>query len=226
MNITKENIDHFWQNVVIKHFPDAKIKYKNKSIFMRILGVLLFFNPSFMQKFITVLGNTIYVPNKEWMEKNHLVTLFVLSHEFVHMWDRNLIKLGYKFDFFSLGYLSPQLWGLFSLTAFLAFVSPWFLFCLLPLIFVAPWPSPWRTKIEANGYAMTMYIRFLTTDPQYNKEEGAGYLAKKHFASKQYYWMCWDKDKAKRMLLKRYETLPQTHGAFNEVSQWVKTQLH
>jgi len=226
MTITQEHIDNFWLNVVQQRFPDAKIRYKNKSIFMRILGVLLFFNPSFMSKFITVIGNTIYVPNEKWVGTSHLRALFVFAHEFVHMWDRSLTKLMYRYDFFSLGYVALQVCALFSFFAFLGFVNVWFLLLLFPAIFLAPWPSPWRTKIEANGYAMTMYIRSITTDLQYNKEEGAEFLANKHFASKQYYWMCWDKDKAKQMLLDRYETLPQTHGAFKEVQQWVKTQLH
>jgi len=225
MNVTKENVDHFWENVVVKNFPDAKIKFKDKSMFMRILGILMFFNPSFMTKFITVVGNTVYVPTKQWMEESHLITLFVFSHEFVHMWDRKMSKLAYNYDMFSIGYVSPQLWALFSLTAFLAFVNIWFLLCLVFLVFLAPWPSPWRTDVEANGYAMTMFIRYITVDSGYNKYEGAERLAK-HFITSQYYWMCRDKAKVKKMLIERYETLPQTHGGFNEVHQWVKTQLH
>lgn len=221
MTVTKEHVDHFWENVVVKNFPDAKIKFKNKSIFMRILGLLLFFNPSFMSKFITVIGNTIYVPNAAWMEKNYLGIIFTFSHEFIHMWDR-----AHVYTFFSLGYVSLQFWALFSFTACLAFINLWFLLCLSCLVFIAPWPSPWRTQIEANGYAMTMYIRSITIDPWYNKEEGAQLLAEKHFASKQYYWMCRDKNKVTQKLLNLYETLPQTHGGFNEVSQWVKIQLH
>ena len=226
MRATKDNVDHFWDNVVLKHFPDARLKYKDQSLFMRILGVLLFINPAFMSKFTTVIGNTVYVPTAKWVEDSPLRALFVLTHEFVHMWDRNLSKLLYRYDLFSLGYVSIQVWGLLSLSAFLSFINLWFLFCLLPVALLAPWPSPWRTKIEANGYAMTMYIRFLTIDPKYNKEEGAELLAKKHFASKQYYWMCWNADKVKNRLIELYETLPQTHGAFKEVQEWVKTQLH
>jgi hypothetical protein len=225
MTVTKPQVDHFWKSVVQHHFPDAELRFKDKSWFMRILGILLFFNPSFMTKFTTVIGNTVYVPTGKWVEDNPMRALFVLTHEFVHMWDRNLSKLLYRYDFYSLGYLALQIAGLLSLFSFLGFVSLWFLLFLVALVFLAPWPSPWRTSIEANGYAMTMYIRFLTIDPQYNKEEGAEYLAKKHFASKQYYWMSWDAAKVKNMLIERYETLPQTHGAFTEVSQWVKTQL-
>ena len=45
-------------------FPDFKIVSKQDSKLMRILGKILFFNKDFMTRYITVIGNTVYVPSK------------------------------------------------------------------------------------------------------------------------------------------------------------------
>jgi hypothetical protein len=225
MPLTQTHFDSFWNDVVRRHFSDAKIKYKDESLFMRIIGALMFFCPSFMTKFVTVLGNTIWLPSRGWIEHYPKRALFVFAHEFVHMWDHNIVQTLRRFDTFTLGYASLQIWALTAILAFLGFITSWFLLFLIPIVLLAPWPSPWRANVEANGYAMTMYMRRLIDNPGYNAEEGADLLAGKHFASKQYYWMCWSKSRAKKMLLSRYETLPNTHGAFVEVQQWVKTQL-
>lgn len=224
--INQEKFDSFWNQVVLKNFPDAKIKYKDESFFMKILGALMFFCPSFMTKFITVLGTTIWLPTRGWIEEYPKRAIFVFAHEFVHMWDHDIAKKLNRFDTFTIGYASLQVWGLLVLFTFLGFVIPWFFLSFISIILLVPWPSPWRADIEGNGYAMTMYIRYLIDDPEYNANEGADLLAGKHFASKQYYWMCWSKQRAKRMLLDRYETLPKTHGAFVEVCSWVKTHLN
>ena len=41
----------------------TKLKIKQKSPIMRLLGIILFFNKNFMDSFITVLGKTIYFPS-------------------------------------------------------------------------------------------------------------------------------------------------------------------
>jgi len=220
MIISKEKVDHFWENVVLKNFPKAKLCVKNKNWFMRILGVVLFFNPSFMRDYITVIGTTIYVPTDTWVEDNPSGALIVLAHEFAHMWDRT-----HGYNLFSLKYLSPQIWGLFSFFAFLGFVNLWFLLFLVSIVFLVPWPSPWRTYIEANGYAMTMYMRHLILYPKYNKEAEATMFTKDCFVNKAYYWMSWNKYKVKHMLINRYDLLPQTHAGFNVVHTWAVTQL-
>ena len=41
-------------------FPGLKLRYKDESTLMKIMGKLMFFNPSFMTQFTTTIGETIY----------------------------------------------------------------------------------------------------------------------------------------------------------------------
>jgi hypothetical protein len=220
MEITKEIVDNFWANVVVKTFPKAKIQYKSKSLFMRILGILIyFFNPNFMKDFITVIGTTVYIPD-DLIENNPSGSLVVFAHEFVHMWDRT-----HDHRLFSLLYLSPQIWGLLSFLSFLAFINIWFLLFLGFSLCLLPWPSPWRAELEANGYAMTMYMEYYIGRVVSSKESYAAFLASTIFTTKDYYWMSWNRYKVKDMLLKKYNLLPQVHAAFNIVYKWCDTNL-
>ena len=154
-------------------FPDFKIVDKRESKLMRLLSKLLFFNKNFMSRYITVIGNTVYVPTKDWIKEDAYRSLSVFCHEWVHMKDNR--RLG---PFFKLLYLSPQI---FSLLAVLGFWNPlWFLFliCLLPV------PSPTRSELEMRGYAVTMAVNWwlLERKPNYD-------WYSKQFTSSSYYWM-------------------------------------
>jgi hypothetical protein len=65
-------------------FPSFKLVRKEDSLFMKVLGVVTFpFCPSFMQRFGTTIGKTVYYPPK-WSDQ----TLYeVLRHERVHIRD-------------------------------------------------------------------------------------------------------------------------------------------
>ena len=94
-------------------FPDFKIVEKQDSKLMRILGKVLFFNKNFMTRYITVIGNTVYVPSKQWVKDNPYNALEVFCHEWVHMKDNR--DLG---PIFKILYLTPQIFAgcaLFSL---------------------------------------------------------------------------------------------------------------
>ena len=97
-------------------FPDFKIVDKRESKLMRLLSKLLFFNKNFMSRYITVIGNTVYVPTKDWVKEDAYRALSVFCHEWVHMKDNR--RLG---PFFKLLYLSPQI---FSFLAVLGFWNP------------------------------------------------------------------------------------------------------
>ena len=216
--ITQEQFTSFWTSVVLTNFPKVKIRVKSNSFWMRLLGKLLFFIPGFMTKMTTVLGNTIWVPYANWTNR-HLASpttaLYVCAHEFVHMWDSK-----YNIKLFGLKYLFPQIWAILSLGALFSFYNLWYLLFLLALLFLLPWPSPWRTHIESNGYAMTMYIRKLT-QKQYNDIVGAERLAE-NFLGMGYYYMCPNRNSVVRLLLNKYETLPKTHEAFKKVRTWAE----
>ena len=68
--------DEFAKNLAAYDF---KIKYKNESLFMKVIGFLLFFNKTFMTNYITTIGSTIYYPSREWCEKNDTAAAQVLG---------------------------------------------------------------------------------------------------------------------------------------------------
>lgn len=134
-----------------QYVPKFKVAFKNESLLMKFLGVLLFFNKGFMTQYITTIGYTVYVPTEQQYKANPEMYLDVLTHEFVHMMDYKKYKL-----LFSLSYLTPQLLAVFSLLSLLAIhhSSAWLL-SLLFLGFLAPLPSYFRMHWELRGYTMS-----------------------------------------------------------------------
>ena len=94
------------------YFPTLKIIEKTSSPLMRFLGGAMFFNKGFMTEFTTTIGDTVYIPSKDWLDRN----LPVLIHEVVHMYDEKRIGMFYK-----MGYLFPQLLVPFLLPLFFLF---------------------------------------------------------------------------------------------------------
>jgi hypothetical protein len=219
-NEPKTAFNLFWVDCVLRHFPKAKIRYKNTSLFMRILGKLMFFNKSFMTNYITTIGKTIYFPSNKWLEANYDSALVVAMHEFIHIWDSEESWQKNKLPTFAITYLAPQILGIFSLASFLAFVDMRFLFALVFVVFLFPWPSPWRTKWEVNGYAMNMVYHSFCQGAGYNAREGAE-IAAEQFTSSNYYWMSRDKDAVINQLLETHANGPQTHGGMKAVHSWL-----
>jgi hypothetical protein len=199
----------FWCGVVVKKFPTARINYKNESVFMKILGLILFFNKEFMTGYTTVIGKTIYFPSRDWLERSYCRAGKIAAHEFVHMHEVN-----------SFLYLFPQILALFSVFSLFSVVSSWFLFSLLFLVFLIPWPAYWRTRYELNGYAMNLFLLGLHI-PEYDYKKDASSMSDQ-FVSSSYYYMSWNKNYIIRRLIHNYETLPITHTAFKEVHEWFK----
>ena len=133
-----------------------KIKYKNNSIFMIILSFILFFNKDFISLYCTTIGNSVYYPTKNWVDKHDTEALLVISHEYVHIKDN--IRMG---KLYSIAYLFPQILSLFSIFSVFAFINPFAWFFILFLIFLAPLPAPGRKNIEMKGYKMTLYTLYL-----------------------------------------------------------------
>jgi hypothetical protein len=141
-----QNFDIFISST--KKFYDFSIKYKNQSLLMRVIGFLLFFNKDFMTKYITTIGNTIYFPSEEFVITKEQTSINILAHELVHVQQAK----HYSKIIFSILYLFPQCLVVLSL---LAPISLWFLFFLL---FLLPFPAPWRTKFELEGYTMSLFV--------------------------------------------------------------------
>lgn len=131
---------------------NIKIKFKNESMFMKILGYILFFNKTFMTSYVTTIGNIIYFPSKEIIEKTPDNAINTLAHEYVHIKQSK----NYTSILFSLLYLFPL--SLILIFIPLGFIFHW-VFFILSLLCITPLPACWRTKFEVEGYSMTLFMR-------------------------------------------------------------------
>jgi hypothetical protein len=107
-------------DTIRKHAPEFKLKYKDESLFMKLLGLLTYpFNQAFMEGFITTIGMSVYFPSRSSLDGRGDGAAATMAHEFVHMWDSKKQWLRYN-----LGYLSPQILFIPLLAAF-AIVGSW-----------------------------------------------------------------------------------------------------
>lgn len=166
-----------------KHFPDLKIKYKDQSFFMKLLGKIMFFNKGFMTDYTTTIGSTIYFPSEATVKARPVSSAAVLLHELIHVYDaKKLTK-----PFFGFLYLTPQI---FALLAIPLFFLNWKL--ALPfLLFALPIPSYFRMHFEKKAYMTSLYVinalgNRMNFKPLLATQQ-EGYLA--HFKDSSYYYM-------------------------------------
>lgn len=157
-----------------------KVQYKNESRLMRCCGALMFYNRTFMTNCITTIGETVYFPSREMVERDYSAAWATLCHELVHIEDYRRSKPRWLW---SVLYAMPQALAVLALPA--AFLLGWW--SLLFLLFLAPLPAPWRRNAEMRGYAMDMAVWFWYKGsgiPQGLKQDIV-----KHFTSAEYYFM-------------------------------------
>jgi hypothetical protein len=146
------------EEAIKEQVPEFEVRFKNEGTLMKWIGKILFFNKSFLTKYVTTRGKIPYWPNKENYESNPDSSFETLAHEFIHIMDYMLKPIS-----FTLSYLFPQILalpGLISLLLLpiLIFISPWWLLMLLFLVFLAPMPSPGRKNSEVRGYGMSLRV--------------------------------------------------------------------
>lgn len=134
--------------------PTFEVRYKDTSRWMRLFGAILFFNPAFMSRYVTTFRGKVYVPSAEWLMANRESFTAILAHEYIHLADARRLPV-----LFESSYVFPQILALGALGALGAFWSLSWLWCLLFLVFLAPWPAPWRAHWERRGYGMTLLWR-------------------------------------------------------------------
>lgn len=167
-----------------------EVKFKDESVFMKSLGVVLFFNPRFMTRYSTTVGNVVYFPSRSWLNDNKNSAARVLAHELVHISDAT--DAGSVL--FSYAYLTPQVFALLSLLAFVH--SPWWLLCML---FLAPIPAPMRTYWELRGYAITDAVQYKSTGSFTNID----WMIKQFSGSAYFFMWPFKKDIRNRILTNR-----------------------
>ena len=203
-----------------KEIPGFTIKFKKQSLLMWLVNRFArLFNPAFMTRFHTTMGNTWYLISEEralTFQRGLVNTVF---HEITHMRDRK----EHGFITYNLSYLFPQILALLAaplivlaallvivmptrVTAWIglvvgvliacilwsAFVSPWMLLFLLPGLALIPFPSPGRTKWERRGYAMSAAVEYWMSGQIIGR---APERMQKHFTGWNYYRMCSNEDK-------------------------------
>lgn len=133
-----------------KYFPDLRIKYKDQSWFMKLIGALLFFNKSFMAEYTTTIGSTVYFPTEWFTKVRSDYAAVVLLHELVHIKDAHKMSK----PLFMFLYLTPQILAPFCL--FLLLVS-WKMAIPLFVLFASPIPSYFRMYFEKRAYLASLY---------------------------------------------------------------------
>lgn len=169
------------------------ISYKTESLLMKIIGVILFFNKNFMENYTTTIGNTIYFPSRDRVEKaSDDENLVILSHEFVHIKDSE--RIGPLL--FKIIYLSPQIFApIFGLLFFILF--NWYIGLIVFLVLLSPLPAYGRMRLEKRAYKTNLYsmTRILKQSSQsegfiMGRQARSYVWISKQFISSAYYF-CW-----------------------------------
>lgn len=150
----KDIVELYLDEVARIAVPDAAVKFKKESWILRtVRPILEIFNKGYWDRYITTLGNTMYVPD-DWFERGDPKSLLATTaHEVIHMYQS---KRQTNFIHGVL-YLFPQVLAVFSLLAFLAipFGLGW-LWSLLFLLFLLPLPAPFRYMKELEAYRVKL----------------------------------------------------------------------
>ena len=137
-------------------------------------------------KLCVMIRETIYwadrVYDREWE------ALPTMSHELRHVLQKREAKRagGVRAVLHQLHYPLPQLFAVFALLAFIYWP---FVFALL---FLLPWPSPWRMKTEAEAFATSRKTqRSLKMVPTDYSETLTSY---------KYWFPCWSREGARKRI--------------------------
>ncbi len=188
----------------------VKVRYKNESLRMKILYFFIqIFVPRFMDHFTTTWGNTIYFPHRQALREQEEMYLRILAHETVHLLDsKRCTQIG-----FGLSYLFPQVIALGALGSLGGN-----LYCLLFLIFLLPWPAPFRFYWESRAYAVSMMARLdQKPHPQ---------LFIKYFTGSEYYFMYpFPKRVSRKLRYWQRVTYAQKDPILRQVMDWYQLSL-
>jgi hypothetical protein len=171
---------------VRQEIPGFSVDYKDTSRDWKLRAAALvvgIFNKKFMTNYTTTLFSKVYFPSQEFVEADYRRAFRILAHEYVHLHDNKMHGW-----WFTVSYLFPQFpLPLLALAAIGAIWNGWFLFALVFLLTLLPWPAPGRTYWEMRGYMMTMAVTAWTTQKEV-LEDMKGRISD-IFLSSGYYWM-------------------------------------
>lgn len=177
-------IQDFIDDINAKYHLNIEIKLKTKPDWkLKIVGkIVRIFNKSFDRSYVTTIGNTIWVPENFFKYRTPVTALNTIAHEVVHIVDRkNMTTVPFVFL-----YLFPQILTPLALLSLLG--GPW-LFCLLFLLCICPWPAPGRMWLELRAYRMNLlYHDYVNICDEKQIEKEIEWVAEQ-FTESNYYYM-------------------------------------
>lgn len=111
----------------------------------------MFFNPDFMNNYITTIGSTVYYPTEQFTKLKQVSSSIILLHELVHIYDSNKTTK----PLFMFLYLIPQI---FILLALPLFIISWKIALPLIILFALPLPAYFRMYFEKRAYMASLYV--------------------------------------------------------------------
>ena len=90
-----------------QYFPNVQVKYKDKSLLMKILDVFSFFYKSFRSKDSLLIGDTIYFPSEHFIKIRPISGSVAFMYELVHL--RHSTKKAYLSSLYVIWRLSQRL---------------------------------------------------------------------------------------------------------------------
>jgi hypothetical protein len=123
-----------FETFIREQIPGFEVAFKNESKLMSFLSFLSSpFNSEFLTSYTTTWGKKVYFPDKVFYEKDPARSLWILAHEYVHLWDSKQSPVKFK-----LSYAFPQLLVLLPLLAF----------------GILAWPHGWIVALPFVGYVL------------------------------------------------------------------------
>jgi len=195
-------------NEIRKTVPRFKVVSKSKSMLMRVIGKIFFFNKEFMSSYFTTIYPNVYSPETS-LEKFRWT---VLSHEWVH-----LLRAKQNVLAFSFRYLFPVSLAVFSVLSLLAIwgSSYWLLNLLWLVVAALPIPSYPRAYEERIAYRMSLAVELWRYG---NITQGSKDFIALQFTSGAYYYMWPFKKMVKRWVDKEEQDI--TSGKYNSMAPY------
>jgi hypothetical protein len=212
--------------------PDIKIKFKDESWFMKLLGKLAFFNKNFMTTFTTVIGKTIYLPTRAGLENSEdLGPLVIVAHEYRHMVD---FGSWIKSFFVRTSYFAPQIFSPLMLLLLLLPVI-WAISVPLSLLLFFAWltpiPSPGRKYFEFKGYTTSLFAmneiykenKWSETERKFLLEEQVEFMNEQFTSSAYYYMWPWGVKEDLRVVIDKVisESLAKEDSFYAEMKDMI-----
>lgn len=160
-------------------FKDQPLPFWLRPVF-RLQGLI---STGFWDQSITRVGDHVYFPSRTMFEHDQVQAFAALAYEFVRMHDSAMQSR----ILFSARYLFPQVTiGLFSLLGMFGIFHASFYAFFVLLLALAPWPAPWRLKIEQRGHQMSILSLTMMGEP----------INRAHIIDRfmTHYWMTCDKE--------------------------------